>query len=29
MQEGNRPQWEFKVNSAQLQQKPCIPKAIY
>jgi len=27
IQVGNRPKWEFKVNSAQLQQKPCIPKA--
>jgi hypothetical protein len=26
IQKGNCPQWEFKVNSAQLQQKPGIPK---
>jgi len=29
IQEGNRPQWEFKVNSAQVQQKPCIPEAMH
>jgi hypothetical protein len=27
--EGNHLRWEFKVNGAQLQQKPHIPKAIY
>jgi len=26
IEKGNRPQWEFKLNSAQLQQKPGIPK---
>jgi len=26
IQKGNRPQWEFKVTIAQLQQKPGIPK---